>query len=87
MGDASPSHLGDVDPALLSTHDGDAQRLRALLQLDVAWLLHIGPWKRANSCGDSNIKERDGENLKSGMQSATQKGPGIAGCSYNDAAG
>lgn len=32
----------------------------ALLQLHMAWLLHIGPWKRANGFGDSDSKGRSG---------------------------
>lgn len=87
MSDAAPRHLGDVDTALLSTHDGDAQGLRALLQLDMARLLHVGPWKRDKNFGDWDLKERFGEDLRQGMQSAMQPGPGSARRSYMDTAG
>lgn len=84
MSDAAPSHLGDVDTTLLSTHDGDAQGLRALLQLDMARLLHVGPWERDKNFGDWDLKEGFGEDLRRGMQSAMQTGPGSAKRSYVD---
>lgn len=84
MRDAAPGHLGDVDPALLSTHDGDAQGLGALLQLDVAWLFHVGPWKRDDSLGDLDPKESSGEDVRSGMQSAMQTRPESTRCSCDD---